>query len=134
MADRLTPEQEAALLAAEAKATPGPWTDWSHEGTTPNGSHRFSICRVTPDGDHLDCLGEAWGSTEEQGAWNARLVIAARNSMPSLLAELAALRGEKTAAVDWAAKLEAALGGICSETGQPIGEIVLGRLREKRDG
>jgi len=44
------------------------------------------------------------------------------------------VRAEKEAAVDWAAKLEAALSGIRSESGvKPIGEIILHRLLEKRD-
>lgn len=52
----------------------------------------------------------------------------------ALLAELDAVRAEKEAAVDWAAKLEAALSGIRSESGvKPIGEIILHRLLEKRD-
>jgi len=59
--------------------------------------------------------------------------VLAWHDREALLAELTAVRAEKAAAVGWAEKLEASLRGICSESGQPIGEIVLGRLREKPD-
>lgn len=58
MADRITPEQEAALAAAEKEATPAPWVP----GPRATADYAF--------------------------------VCAARNLMPALLAELAALREE----------------------------------------
>jgi len=105
MTDRLTAEQEAEILARVAEK------------------------------DAL--LAKPSGLTpEEPAARAARMLLLASHAlkdMPTVLAELDAVRAEKEDAITWAGQLEAALSGICSESGQPIGEIVLGRLKEKRD-
>lgn len=83
MADRIPPEQEAALLAAEAEASPAPWEYTPRDEGTPY-----------------------WATVVDTGAKvaetsrfvNVRLIVLARNLMPSLLDELAALRGEKQTA------------------------------------
>jgi hypothetical protein len=79
MADRLTAEQVEALRTAEAMATKGPWFAVS-DGEDETKAHVIATC--------------AGINGHEQSFANANFIVEARNAMPSLLAELAALRAE----------------------------------------
>lgn len=107
MADRITPEQEAALVAAEKAATPAPWAN----GTEPEEVDSVRVCYFR-DGKACEwCIALA-GNTIDGTNWDdetkarwkadAELIVLARNAMPALLAEVGALRGElRTAQENW---------------------------------
>ncbi|MGQ3551758.1 hypothetical protein [Streptomyces rochei] len=91
---RLSPEREAEIAARAEAATPGPW-----------GTHRdldavYTIQarpRTTRDGmeNDGDIATLAVGRLDAEGYANARFAAHAREDVPALLAELAAVRAER---------------------------------------
>lgn len=112
MADRLTDEQIAALEAMEKAATQGEWNSgpetgaghvWIYVGGEPlvEPTHfrlkAFSM-RRSPRIKEYKWVGGVYGrAASEDDFWkqkvaDAELIVAARNALPSLLAEVRALR------------------------------------------
>jgi hypothetical protein len=88
MTGRLTAQQEAALLAAEAKATKGPWFAEYHLVGDNQDETKSNII--------ADC-GDRYQSEREQGWADADFIALAREGVPAMLAELTAVRAERDA-------------------------------------
>jgi hypothetical protein len=96
---RLTPEQEDALRAADAAATPGPWVN----GTEPMEDDSVRVCFfrdgkacewcVALSGDMDD--GHWTAETQRRWRADADFIALAREGVPALLAELDAMRAWK---------------------------------------
>ncbi|WP_046248086.1 hypothetical protein [Streptomyces sp. MBT28] len=94
MNDRLTPSREAEIAARAAAATRGPWgshrdldavyTVQARPRTTRHGMENDGIIAALP-ADRADAESYA----------NARFLAHAREDVPALLAELAAVRAER---------------------------------------
>ncbi|MFE1109657.1 hypothetical protein ACFW5U_27740 [Streptomyces rochei] len=93
-AARLSPEREAEIAARAEAATPGPW------GTYRDLDAVYTIQarpRTTRDGmeNDGDIATLAVGRSDAEGYANARFAAHAREDVPTLLAELAAVRAER---------------------------------------
>lgn len=89
---RLSPEREAEIAARHGAATPGSWSASAQIGVVTNEA-----------GDPLAVFGGG-----EQDRADAAFVAAAREDVPKLLAELAAVRAERDQARADAERLRAA--------------------------
>ncbi|MYS69433.1 hypothetical protein GTY88_03160 [Streptomyces sp. SID5926] len=87
---RLSSEREAEIFARHEAATPGPWSANAQIGVVTNEA-----------GDPLAVFGGG-----EQDRADAAFVAAAREDVPELLAELAAVRAERDQAKERVAELE----------------------------
>lgn len=79
---RTTPDERQRLAELRQAATPGPWTEREDER---NPAHRLVF------GETMDVVDvRPWPEVEE----NAALIVAARNALPDLLADLDTLEAE----------------------------------------
>lgn len=113
MQDKLT-----ELAALDAKATPGPWSDESHECLNIRAPQGHAICRICwlTDKGRID---------NEEGHANAALIVAMRNALPELLRDeqiyydlmrerdAALARAEKAEA--WIKAVQAQVAVLCPE-------------------
>lgn len=76
------------LEQLEKAATPGPWKGCP----SPNAADTFSSVRPMRDGRELEEIANTYGSTNFEERSNAFFIAAARNALPSLIAELRAAR------------------------------------------
>jgi len=83
----LSPSDLQRLSELEAAATPGPW-DWYRDG---GKTTNYIMCPAIPGGGSFlvqgDIDGELRGTQE-----NLDVLLAARNSLPALLADIATLK------------------------------------------
>lgn len=116
----MTDEQLAAIKARAEAATPGPWYHVlaAIVGTTPR-----------PDDDNTTCIcNTEWGnSTNIQP--NAEFIAAAREDVPTLLAEVERLRARE----DWLIN-ELAWHGACYGRRKKFCPMPLDYVCERREG
>jgi signal transduction histidine kinase len=121
LTDRLSPEREAEIAERAEAATPGPWSshvDWPGRVFSDGNPNYLHIARTT-----------GWNAEA-----NERFIAHAREDVPALLAELAAVRAERDQARERITQLEkaategrAALASFCHDHEDP-GTAALGAL------
>lgn len=84
MSDRLTPEREAEIAARAEAATPGPW----HRSDDAHSLERYVLSEDAT-------LAISFGYRGNRTQAEAEFVAHAREDIPALLAELAAVRAER---------------------------------------
>ncbi|WP_282790833.1 hypothetical protein [Streptomyces sp. CC224B] len=109
MTDRLSPQREAEIAARENAATPGPWGTYEYGGgslleiaadlqeTGCGYRARRSIARLEDEPLDNDPAHKEWTEGEDwtQVKSDAAFVAHAREDVPALIAELAAVRTER---------------------------------------
>lgn len=87
----VTEEQLAELERLEREATPGPWSTCK---MMPSDGHDEAVAVLDADGFRANDVCDCYGDSRVEREANARVIVAARNALPALVAEVRRLREE----------------------------------------
>ncbi len=124
---RLTDDELAELERLEKAATPGPWSEYGRP--QPTYAVEIDLAPADEEGTSTPVLKFCYFGQVDNGFADAEFVVAVRNALPSLLAELRELRAFKARVEGYRKRLaDAIMEEYCDNNGYPshVHELVDG--------